>query len=496
MKMNNFKIILLLFILFVLKEASPAKPVFLNDFPKCDSNSLFRLKVCSTDDWYLTFSSIFQYYKCVTRDYVKLKTNGTSTCFENNCWINCMSDQHYGKPKITRRSKFLSDVYTNIQEDCECDAYTENNDLLYEYYSSAKPFRPTLPIQTTTKDILPIECYETDGSSCEWYKDCLEKRYNCVGTEADYAIKYALKFCELYNSNYDYFSLKGKNWINGVRKCLQLALVQYLRPNNKLDCESLKNKAFESHAPCYLIPSGKETPSLCDLSCIDFMSVFWTIKSSFISKDFLKALQGLIDVAFSRCGIKMLSCGLQMVPNPLLGLLTWQFEFDIYNQDEFRFFYFIDQDKIATEITDLISRKLNLDSNYLDWFGFTPKNDSIISSFNVKNINLNIWIGEKNVSFNSSKSLKKLEKIEQLLRDQKILTEMFLDDIEFNNIQFKIKSLKLCSDSSCQMVNNTISFDQNKHPLLNSSTRLHKNSYLLSNSIFLMCFLLIFKYRN
>ena len=99
-------------------------------------------------------------------------------------------------------------------------------------------------------------------------------------------------------------------------------------------------------------------------------------------------------------------------------------------------------------------------------------------------------------SLDKSKSLKKLEKIEQLLRDQKILTEMFLDDIEFNNIQFKIKSLKLCSDSSCQMVNNTISFDQNKHPLLNSSTRLHKNSYLLSNSIFLMCFLLIFKYRN
>ena len=44
---------------------------------------------------------------------------------------------------------------------------------------------------------------------------------------ANYAIKYGEKFCQLYDKHYDSFSMKGKNWINQVRKCLQIELSKY-----------------------------------------------------------------------------------------------------------------------------------------------------------------------------------------------------------------------------------------------------------------------------
>ncbi|CAC5401512.1 unnamed protein product [Mytilus coruscus] len=92
---------------------------------------------------------------------------------------------------------------------------------------------------------------------------------------------FATKFCNLYLQNYNDFSQEGQRWIDAVRKCLQVSLVQTLRPYLRLTCKDVKQLAFDSHTPCYVHPVP-ESPSIsvCNLGASDFFSVFWTIKSS------------------------------------------------------------------------------------------------------------------------------------------------------------------------------------------------------------------------
>jgi hypothetical protein len=62
-------------------------------------------------------------------------------------------------------------------------------------------------------------------TNCEWYGNCLEKKYQCSGTDDDYAMEYAIKFCNLYDEHVAEFSIEGQTWVNAVRKCLQVSLV-------------------------------------------------------------------------------------------------------------------------------------------------------------------------------------------------------------------------------------------------------------------------------
>lgn len=132
---------------------------------------------------------------------------------------------------------------------------------------------------------LPSWCSSPNGTTCSWYQDCLEKRYPCQGKPTDYATKYAKHFCQLYDKSYHKFSTYGKAWIDSVRKCLQVALVPFLRPFSQATCSSIQTAAFASHTCCYTggsscSPSG--APSICSLPIADWWNVFWTIKSSFI----------------------------------------------------------------------------------------------------------------------------------------------------------------------------------------------------------------------
>ena len=159
-----------------------------------------------------------------------------------------------------------------------------------------------------TETRLPEKCYSPDGHDCSWYRDCLEKKHPCTGQQADYAIKFAEKFCFLYKDNYNLFSVKGQEWIDGVRKCLQVALVPIIRPYFKGNCQDIKKQAFDSHAACYVNP-GFGASSICDLNCRDWLSVFWTIKTSFWTSDGWRTLTGIKKIS-SKCPGKIFSCSL------------------------------------------------------------------------------------------------------------------------------------------------------------------------------------------
>ena len=216
--------------------------------------------------------SDYQWGTCRTDVYLKTKSNGDHHCtdrFATYCYYQCMLDV-YDKN------------YGDILPHCKCS--------------------PGDPLPTETIP-LPAWCHSPDGASCSWYKECLSKAYpQCKDDDDEYATKYAEKFCKLYDKNLKDFSTQGKNWVNAVRKCLQLKLVPVIDTTRQKTCAELKSAAFETHTPCYLDPDSS-APSYCDLSIGDQWTVFWTIKSAFVDA-FGPSLKGLYDVITGCIGKK------------------------------------------------------------------------------------------------------------------------------------------------------------------------------------------------
>jgi len=168
------------------------------------------------------------------------------------------------------------------------------------------PNERTTPASSTLPPI-PDWCYSPDGQQCNWYRDCLEIRHPCEGTEKAYALRYAEHFCNLYTEHSSQFSANGQKCIDGVRKCLQVKLVPILRIwNDEITCKKIKDIAFDSHDVCYTNP-GYGAPSICDLEKQDWCRVFWTMKGSLLSTSTsMLSLSGIIKVAFN-CVVHFLS---------------------------------------------------------------------------------------------------------------------------------------------------------------------------------------------
>ena len=200
----------------------------------------------------------YQWATCLTNAYIQQKSNHRHICryiYARYCWYQCMIEVH-NKTRGT------------VTDDCSCEP------------GNTTP-KPYTGIPTTS---LPPKCYSPPGDSCDWYRNCLEKKYPCEDTSNAYAIKYAETFCRLYDDQYSKFSPEGRTWVDAVRKCLQVSLVPILRPWYKLSCKDIRQRAFASHTPCYLNPD-KDAPSICDLGFKDFLQIFLTIKRSFIQWD-------------------------------------------------------------------------------------------------------------------------------------------------------------------------------------------------------------------
>ncbi len=120
-------------------------------------------------------------------------------------------------------------------------------------------------------------CFHPEGTGCEWYSKCLEKRYPCGDSPHPYASKYAQPACENYYERSDFFSSEGQQWFKTASYCLKTDLVPYLyKSAGSLTCKELQDFAFASHARCYVHP-GRNL-SVCTLGLLDWAQVFWTLK--------------------------------------------------------------------------------------------------------------------------------------------------------------------------------------------------------------------------
>ena len=164
----------------------------------------------------------YQWSACLSNSYIRIKSGGDHACRYNQasyCWYQCQLEFYHLENGA-------------VGQACKCNPKEEHANV--------------------TSPSLPAWCYSPTGDSCHWYQDCLEKRFKCSGTDYGYAIDFGTKFCQQYEKNYHLLSKQGKEWVDGVRKCMQVSLVPFLRDfMAKSTCKQIRNTAMYSHDCCY-----------------------------------------------------------------------------------------------------------------------------------------------------------------------------------------------------------------------------------------------------
>ena len=130
---------------------------------------------------------------------------------------------------------------------------------------------------------LLADCYNPSGSTCDWYRQCFERKIPCQHTSYPYAVGFAEHYCKEYGKVYKKFTADGKKWIDAVRKCLQVELVPLMKSSKAMTCKEIQTYAFKSHVPCYHTPNPSQPQiSFCNLPFVDWLRVTYTIKTSFV----------------------------------------------------------------------------------------------------------------------------------------------------------------------------------------------------------------------
>ena len=291
---------------------------------------------------------------------------------------------------------------------------------------------------------LPPECYNPDGSSCEWYKNCLEKKYPCQSDPDDYAIKYATRYCNQYTKNYNNFSGYGQKWVGAVRKCLQIKLVPLLNQSaSSVTCKQIKVKALASHTPCYVEPDPDALGiSFCYLSLDDTLLVFDTIKSSFLEET-LASIEGLI-ITILRCGVKpwidifrVLRLYVSTKNNALISSIAEPFRED---------------DDLAKFTADGIAEIESWDPKRIRYFSYSADTSMVLTKIHDQQITVEMLLFDKfawdNLDNTSSTNVTQsylnqtIDHLIQSVQQGKL-------EIKTTNSRLYVKQMDKCLDSNC-----------------------------------------------
>lgn len=215
-----------------------------------------------------------QWATCVTKRYATERLGGggnysylSNNCSANYCWLPCMLEA-------------FDSLGPSVEDVCRCSPSDET---------------------IRNNGTLPPSCYDPDGSSCDWYSNCLEAKYPCRGTGAGYAIEFGMKYCRLFERKLLRFSALGQQWLIAVKKCLQVSLVPLLWRHTRPTCMEIRRTAFLSHVSCWLHPS-QGVPSICSLPPSDKVSLVLILWRTLVApetagelwRDALKVVSGCL----------------------------------------------------------------------------------------------------------------------------------------------------------------------------------------------------------
>ncbi|OQV15755.1 hypothetical protein BV898_10092 [Hypsibius exemplaris] len=336
----------------------------------------------------------------------------------------------------------------------------ENHDLFSGVVRPDCACTPEPDDSSATALPLPEQCYSPAGRDCTWYRECLERKHSCTGHQAGYAIRYAEKFCQLYGDHYNSFSDQGQQWVDGVRKCLQVSLVPMIRPYYNGDCADIKRQAFASHAPCYVAP-GFGAPSMCQLGSRDWFTAFWTIKDAFLTSDALETLTGILDVMIACPNHPLTGVAVGVVgdvaftvsPFGTMVALLLLLHGDTPNRpkrDADEPIGMVDRFDLAAKVTDAVSAHLQWNHDQLDWFTFVQQEDIEASGGIRSNVSVHIWLITKkaSVAVDLGQEIGKFQDWIASGRDGLRL--------EVNGTHFEPTSLSVCDTTDCGRINSTV----------------------------------------
>ena len=368
----------------------------------------------------------YQCGTCLTDAYIRLKSGDRHNCRYSAityCWYQCQLEL-FGKGEGV------------VNEECRCKP-------------SATPI--------SSKTSLPSSCYSPTGSDCEWYQDCLERRFPCSGTSADYTVKYYTHFCSAYSRNYDQLSPLGRVWVNAVRKCLQVSLSPFLRECiSNITCEFIQDRAVKSHDCCYLggaecAPQG--APSICDVSVKDWFTVFIPINDALFQPEAKETFWSALNVGLN-CFRNYTSITNQKLKETMSGWLrSIQLEFQYLigkhlsqkrssGNDQFQ-----QNSRFAVVMIDQVSKQLKWDKTKLSWFAFpTNITNNKLANTNPGYFNVNVILVDKHAKASG-------------IRNSRLLNPTvagFVDNIREGNItqigNIVLKNAFDCEDILCSNV--------------------------------------------
>ncbi|XP_078357806.1 uncharacterized protein LOC144642657 [Oculina patagonica] len=375
------------------------------DKDKGPSGSIECLKVTG-------YQSQYQLGTCLAKAYIRDRGHDyVCDRTRNYCWYQCMLDIH-GKP-----SGFVT-------EDCSCDPYG-----------------------TSPTSSLRQECYSPSGVNCYWYRTCLEKKYPCKPSGNAYVIRFAERFCRVFEEEKVKFSSDAQRWLDAAGKCLQVtATLPLLRLPADPTCNQIREKALDSYTKCYLNPDYGG-PSICDLNCWQHIKIFWTIRGSFTKLDTAwETLKGLwnigtkcpshkiqeIDECFRRSSLGVIKF-LKLNTENLMRRKRRSSE-PTSNVDVLS--------RFADDVGSAIARSLKWNPDVMDWFAYTANWVSL------GNLDIVIVLADKKALGIVTAPIASID-FDQTIQDFVSAVEKGTLRLQVDGYNVWVKSLSLCYDKSC-----------------------------------------------
>ena len=400
------------------------------------------------------YNNQYQWATCLSDAYIKQKSGHKHRCadlFATYCWYQCMIEVH-------------NNEYGPVTKDCSCEPGSPT--------SSPYTGNPTTP--------LPPECYSPPGDSCDWYRNCLEKKYPCEASSNAYAITYAEKFCRMFEERRSKFNADAQKWMDGVRKCLQVALVPLMRPWNNPTCEEIRAKAFASHTPCYLKPD-RDVPSICDLDYSEYLKIFWTIKGTFINLDTAwESLKGFWNI-MAECGPSKIKQTFESTKQKLLGAIKFlKIKIQKFKERKRRSTDTLPeadlQSRFADGVGSVIASTLKWNTDVMDWLAYT---DAVVD---VDDLDIYIVLADKKALGIVTTSAPSVD-FNQTIQEFASAVENGTLPLQVDGYKVLVKSLASCSDKSCDSTQTLAVSDK---PLRNGATRISHVNVCLCGAIALL----------
>lgn len=138
------------------------------------------------------------------------------------------------------------------------------------------------------------ECAYPPRDSCSFYADCLEAGYHCG--QYGYPIGYGQKYCQRFSDDRSELSARGQEWMLDTMHCLQTQLIPEATGAVNTTCDAIKDKAFGTHAMCYVDSGVCLLPPSDWVAIVDIVGITTLFSSWDAFEATLEAGEGCVEL--------------------------------------------------------------------------------------------------------------------------------------------------------------------------------------------------------